>query len=145
MDFSALTTKLLLAVFLFVVGLGCGFAIDRQFYGAFKSNVKSAGVAQVAVVKIQNQQNKEAANVSLKKYQQDILAVHNYYKLHPVNRVQYRCPGPVPGPPGDTTSVDAAAPGLYASPYSPVDTELVAMRLNDLQKRLIAGGVKVVN
>ena len=145
MDFSALETKLLLAVFIFVIGLGCGFAVDRQFYDAFKSNVKGEGIAQVKIVKIENRKNTEDSNVSLKKYQDDILGVHAYYKLHPVVRMQYRCPGTVPGTAGDTQGAHAAASGLYASPYSPVETEVVAARLYDLQTRLIAGGVKVGN
>jgi len=145
MDFSALETKLLLAVFIFVIGLGAGLYVDRQFYAAFKSNVKSEGTAQVVITKFKDQINKEDANVSLEKYQKDILSVHAYYKLHPVIRMSNRCPGPMPGPPGNTQAADGAAPGLYASPFSPADTEDVAVRLYNLQKRLIVGGVKVVN
>lgn len=135
-------TKLLLCAFLLLLGVGIGYSFERSRFDTFKGEIKGEGAAQVTKVKAADQQNKGDANVSVQKYQADIQSVHDYYKLHPVIRfvrVYDNSPCTVPRPPADTESPDAAPAASYASPYSPEDSETVAVRLYDLQTRLLAG------
>lgn len=78
-------------------------------------------------------------------YQASVDAIREYYNQHPAIRVFNSCPSAsgVPSTNGSSETTDAANTGLYVTPYSPEDSEIVAARLNNLQQLLIKNGVTV--
>lgn len=125
------------------IAFSFGVLYERGNLKEYQGEVKGAVSVQEQVAKAADTKNEGDAHASEQSIAKAVSGVYAYYDAHPVVRVQHDGSCAMPKAAGDTQSVDGAAPGLYASPYSPRDTELVAARLDELQKRLIAGGVKI--
>jgi hypothetical protein len=127
------------ALFLF----SAGFGFEYRNMVAYKAEQKGITEAQVTEVKRLNtliDTNAKDANESLSSSIQNI---HAYYKSNPVIRMQNNGSCSVSqGTPGSTSS-DATTTSLYASPYTPESTELVANQLDLLIKLLYNDGVEI--
>jgi hypothetical protein len=121
-----------------------GLLYERANLTAYKGEVKGMAESQGKIVKAIDAKNQGDANVSQTQYLADLQSVHAYYAANPVTRVQYRNGGcAVSSAVTGASGVDAASTSGYVSPYSPADTEAVAVKLDALQKLLISDGVTV--
>lgn len=103
---------------------------------------KSAAQAQLAQTKIINDKNiKEASDAQLS-FQSATNDIHSYYLANPV-RVYNSCGSAVSKAIGDPQRIDDTSTTEYASTYTPESTEIIANQLDQLQKLLVADGVKV--
>lgn len=139
-----LAYKLLLAALMLATAFTGGLLYERAKLSAYKGEVKGVAEQQVREVKAVDGKNEGSANATEQSYVEAITGVDAYYKSHPVVRVQYRdCTSPLPETASDPKGVDATAASGYVSPYSPSDTEQIAVRLDALQRLLVADGVTV--
>jgi hypothetical protein len=141
----SLTAKLILALALFISGLSIGVYHEHEKLVIYKAEQKGVAEAQKKITDEQNTKNDGDKKDANDKYKKDMDNLSNYYKLHPVIRMSGNAAGcgRVSKTFVNTPSVDDTPADQYVSPYSPLDTETVAVRLNDLQQRLIAGGVSI--
>ena len=122
-------------------------------YEPFVSQTKTAGDKQATKIAALNKQLEDNANEATKTITDSTTAISDYYHKHPVvkyvGRVCNASSGSstVPGPNDNTSSTNDSATSdnatTYISQYSPYDTEIVANRLDKLQKLLIKDGVTV--
>jgi len=133
------------AVFVVIVFLGAGWAVEHDKRITYQAKVEQAGADALAQTeKINAKHREEMQNAE----QNTIIATNSiadWYRAHPVVRVRYTntdC-STVPGTSGDSAGSDDSSTGGYVSPYHPADTEQVVNRLDQLQKLLRADGVKV--
>lgn len=135
--------KIAIAFASLVAAFVFGVMYEHSKFTEYKGEVKGAATVQTEVAKAADTKNEGDAHASQKDYEQAIKSLDAYYRAHPIIRVQHDGACPVSEAAGNTQGANATAPGLYASPYSPRDTEVIAARLYELQQRLIAGGVSV--
>lgn len=133
----------------FAYGHHRGYQGEHDKFVTFQAQVEAVGKAQAAEVVKTDLKNKEAANVATQNLAGAVSGITDYYKRNPVVRVQHAdtCGGRTtqaadnPSVADDSaTSSDAPA---YVSEYNPEEVELVAARLDGLQKLLIKDGVTV--
>jgi hypothetical protein len=140
----------------FAVGTASGFIYEHENFVAYKAQEKGITETQMKVTDDENLKNKGDSNDAKEQYANALAAKDAYYKDHPVIRYVAAHAGGVSGNNGggivprsaDNPQVaDDAATGSYVSPYSPSDTETVAITLDALQTRLQNaaehGGVKI--
>lgn len=139
----------LLLAGVFAYGHHKGYQGEHDKLVTFQAQVKVTGETAAAQVKIVDQKNKEQANEATKNLAGAVSGITDYYKSHPVVRLRNTCAGgSSPAQATDnpqsldatTSSADASA---YVSEYNPEDVELVAARLDELQKLLVKDGVTV--
>src|ERR1035437_8703459 len=127
------------AIFLF----SAGFGVEYRNMVAYKAEQKGITEAQVAQVKATDIKNQGDANDAQQSYAQAITSLDAYYKQHPVIKLQNNGSCTVSqGTPG-STGIDGSTTSLYASPYTPQSTELVANQLDLLIKLLYNDGVTI--
>lgn len=103
---------------------------------------KSAAQVQLAQTKIINDKNiKEASDAQLS-FQSATNDIHSYYLANPV-RVYNSCGSAVPKTSGDTIIANDTSQPNFLTTYNPEEVELIANQLDQLQKLLVADGVKV--
>lgn len=140
----ALAYKIIFGALFLGIVFVCGMLTDRNYFNAYKGEVKGAAETQVHDKVVKDAKNQGDANVSLDQYHKDVQAVNDYYHAHPVVRVRVvngACT--MPETPDNSKVPDGAAAALYASAYDPAEVERVAARLDELQKRLVEAGVTV--
>lgn len=116
-----------------------GALLDRNYFNKYKGEVKGIAEVQKQQTKIIDQQNKEAANVSLDQYHKDTQAINAWYHTHPIIRVSHDDSCGVPKAVTDSIRTYDPPSGFYVSPYDPQQVEMIAVRLKNLQDRLMAG------
>jgi len=132
-----------IAALVVIIFLAAGWAREHD-----KRIVFEAQIAQAA-----QDAERRAAEINAK-YQEEMKnaeqntitaanAIADWYRAHPVVRVQHSSCGQVPGSADSSQGADGTSPSGYVSPYSPEETEQVANRLDQLQKLLRADGVRV--
>lgn len=134
-----------------VVGAVASLAIAFMFgvmyehgkFQEYKGEVKGASGVQEQATKSADTKNEGDAHAAQQSYAEAIQSLDAYYRAHPVVRVQHDGSCSMPEAAGSAQSPNAAPAGFYASPYPPADTELIAERLDALQRRLLAAGVTV--
>ena len=132
-----------IAVFVVIVFLGAGWAVEHDKRITYQAKVEQAGADALAQTeKINAKHREEMQNAE----HNTIIATNSiadWYRAHPVVRVQNNGCSTMPGTSGDSAGSDDSSTGGYVSPYHPADIEQVANRLDQLQKLLRADGVKV--
>ena len=136
----------LIGLVLIAIIFGLGYYIESKNFSAYKTEqqilVKDRN-DEVAKLNKQLKDNSQNAETQL---QDTSKAISDWYVSHPVVRLQPNtCGQQGTGHTNNPGSVDDTTTELYASPYSPRDTEQVANRLNLLQQLLIKDGVKIGN
>jgi hypothetical protein len=136
--------KMVIVIVLLVVAFLGGMAVEGEKFSAYKYEQKGIAESQAKFAKDTDAKNKGDANDAQQSYVEAINGVDAWYRDHPVTRLQYiPHTGTVSKADCDTKSTDETAPGQYVSPYSPADTEQIAVRLDQLQKLLIRDGVNL--
>ena len=140
MDFPE---KIVIALVALVFSYFAGVYTEHEKFEAYKNIQAGIAEKQAADTKAADLKNKGDADDAQQSYIQAITGVNDWYRDHPVVRVQYAAAsGCIVSQTADNPKgLDATAAIGYVSPYSPADTEAVAVRLYDLQQRLIAAGV----
>lgn len=139
-----LVIGLLIILGSFLGGAFGAYTYEHNKLVALKADLKAQVDAQTAKVVALDAKVKENASAADTNLITSIDSIHAYYKSNPVTRVLHdgNC-GPLPSTVGDPSHPYAPAASLYASPYSPEDTELVADQLRELQDLLTKDGVTV--
>jgi len=134
-----------IAAAVLIIFLGAGWAHEHDKRIVFEAQVEQAGKdAAKHTAEINAKHQEEMQNAE----QNTIIAtnsISDWYRAHPVVRVRYTntdC-STMPGTANNPPIPDDTAPTGYVSPYSPEDTEQVANRLDQLQKLLLADGVRI--
>jgi hypothetical protein len=140
---NPLTIKLVGGVLLASLLFGAGFGVEYRNMVAYKAEQKGITEAQAAQVKATDLKNKGDANDAQQSYAQAITSLDAYYKQHPVIKLQNTSCNPLSQTSPGSTGTDATPTSLYASTYSPEDTELVANQLDLLIKLLYNDGVTI--
>lgn len=139
-----LPAKLLLALALFLIGAYSGYRVEHGHFTDYRELQEAIAQAELKEVVRINELVKERARYAQQDYVNKLQNVIAHYKRDPVMFVRNgTCAGDAPGTPAHTETVDGTASARYASPYSPLDTEIVAVRLDSLQKLLITNGVMI--
>lgn len=122
-----------------------GYSKEHDKLVTYQAQVAQAAKDQNAASELKDKQNKEQANEAENQYTTAINGINDWYLAHPVIRMRdpNTCSGELPKTTSDPKGADGSAASFYVSPYSPELTELIAAQLNELQQRLIAGGVTV--
>ena len=132
-----------IAVFVVIVFLGAGWAVEHDKRITYQAKVEQAGADALAQTEKTNAKHrKEMQNAE----QNTIIATNSiadWYRAHPAVRVRYADCSAVPTTDNDPGLADDSTASGYVSPYSPEDTEQVASRLDQLQKLLRADGVRI--
>ena len=126
-----------------VVAFAFGVMYEHGKFQEYKGEVKGASGVQEQATKAADTKNEGDAHAAQQSYAEAIKSLDAYYRAHPVIRVQHDGSCFMPEAAGSAKSPNAAPTGLYASPYPPADTELIAERLDALQRRLLDAGVTV--
>ena len=131
----------------------CGYKYEKNKYDQFVTQVKSEGQKQATKIAALNKQLEDNANEATKTITDSTTAISDYYHKHPVVKYAGRVcnassgssavPGPNDNTQGSNDSASSDNATTYISQYSPYDTEIVANRLDKLQKLLIKDGVTV--
>jgi len=132
-----------IAVFVVIVFLGAGWAVEHDKRITYQAKVEQAGADALAHTEKTNAKHREEMQNA---EQNTIIAANSistWYRAHPVVRVRYTGCSTVPSTDNNPGIPDDSTASGYASPYSPESTEQVASRLDQLQKLLRADGVKV--
>ena len=132
-----------IAVFVVIVFLGAGWAVEHDKRITYQAKVEQAGADALAHTEKTNAKHREEMQNA---EQNTIIATNSiadWYRAHPVVRVRYTGCSTVPSTDNNPGIPDDSTASGYASPYSPESTEQVASRLDQLQKLLRADGVKV--
>ena len=132
-----------IAVFVVIVFLCAGWAVEHDKRITYQAKVEQAGADALAHTEKTNAKHREEMQNA---EQNTIIAANSistWYRAHPVVRVRYTGCSTVPSTDNNPGIPDDSTASGYASPYSPEDTEQVASRLDQLQKLLRADGVKV--
>ena len=132
-----------IAVFVVIVFLCAGWAVEHDKRITYQAKVEQAGADALAHTEKTNAKHREEMQNA---EQNTIIATNSiadWYRAHPVVRVRYTGCSTVPSTDNNPGIPDDSTASGYASPYSPEDTEQVASRLDQLQKLLRADGVKV--
>lgn len=133
----------------FAYGHHVGYQGEHDKLVTLSAQVETIGKAQAEQVKIADAQKKEAANAADQNAAYVANSIAQYYHDHPAVRVRNTCSGsssPAQAADnskvsdGSTASADAPA---FVSEYDPEQVELVAARLDGLQKLLIQDGVTI--
>ena len=134
-----------IAAIVLIVFLGAGWAHEHDKRITYQAKVEQAGKdAAKHTAEINAKHKEEMKNAE----QNTIIAtnsISDWYRAHPVVRVRYTNTDCSTVSPTDNNPPipDDTAPTGYVSPYSPEDTEQVANRLDQLQKLLLADGVRI--
>ena len=133
-----------IAVFVVIVFLCAGWAVEHDKRITYQAKVEQAGADALAHTEKTNAKHREEMQNA---EQNTIIATNSiadWYRAHPVVRVRHDngC-STMPGTSGDSAGTNDSPTGGYVSPYHPADIEQVANRLDQLQKLLRADGVKV--
>jgi hypothetical protein len=137
-----LPEKLLIGLLLLLIAFIGGVYIEHEKFMAYVNMQAGIAKAQADSVRKTDERNKEGAKHAQDNFVQAIQGIHDYYQLHPVVRVRNIAGAcGVPEAAGRSQSPDGTAPGLFLTPYSPIDSETIAVRLDTLQKLLMADGV----
>jgi len=132
-----------IAVFVVIVFLCAGWAVEHDKRITYQAKVEQAGADALAHTEKTNAKHREEMQNA---EQNTIIAANSistWYRAHPVVRVRYTGCSTVPSTDNNPGIPDDSTASGYASPYSPESTEQVASRLDQLQKLLRADGVKV--
>jgi len=132
-----------IAVFVVIVFLCAGWAVEHDKRITYQAKVEQAGADALAHTEKTNAKHREEMQNA---EQNTIIATNSiadWYRAHPVVRVRYTGCSTVPSTDNNPGIPDDSTASGYASPYSPESTEQVASRLDQLQKLLRADGVKV--
>lgn len=131
----------------FSVAFVFGVLVERGRFLQYKGEVKGAVSVQEQTTKAADKKNEGEAHATEQNYVQAINDLNRYWTTHPVIRVQHDNICTLSQTPGNPTTTNGTAPGgnaaTYISPYSPQETERVAIQLHMLQQLLIADGVTI--
>lgn len=120
-----------------------GFGVEYRNMIQYKAEQKGVAEAQVTLVKNLNATIDTNAKDSNENIINTAKSITDYYKSHPVIRLQNDGSCSVPQAISSASGVDAPSTSEYASPYTPESTEIIANQLDLLQKLLIKDGVEV--
>lgn len=141
---SEVYIKWIVGIVLLLVSFATGFLCEKSAFDRYKGEIKGMAVAQTNQTKLDDQINDEYYTISKKEYDEAINNLTDYYRAHPVVRMQHDTGScTLPKTNGNSSGIDAATSGLYLGKYSEQDTEAIAIRLNTLQGRLRDGGVTI--
>ena len=135
---------------LILVGGGAfgGYTFEHDKMVKLEADLNAKVAIQTAAVLAVNKTVKDNENEASTNLVTSVNAVHAYYAAHPVRVLSSANCSALSSTTGNSQVINGAssvpdATTLYASPYSPPDTEDVAVRLDALQKLLVKDGVTV--
>jgi len=133
------------SISLYGVGRYQGYAKEHDKFVTFQAQVTQIGKAQQKETAALNLKIKENANAAENNLIFATNGVNNYYRSNPVIRLRNAstCSGGMSQSISDSTGSDDSTTSGFFSPYSPEQSELIAVRLFELQNLLRSDGVIV--
>jgi hypothetical protein len=140
---NPITIKILVALGVAALLFVSGYGLEYKHMVEYKAEQRGVAEAQVTLVKNLNATIDTNAKDSNENIINTAKSIADYYKSHPVIRLQNDGSCSVPQANSSAPSTDGSTTSKYISAYSPELTEQIANELDLLQKLLIKDGVEV--